>query len=87
MGIDVLSRCRMAAALSGLLVATASGMDVTDRLEAIETPYFDDYPACEEICALNPWDLQVFDGRLFIGARNDANEGPAPNAGLVCLVS
>jgi hypothetical protein len=85
--LDVLRPFWWAGALSGLLVAAASGMDVTDRLKAIETPYFDDYPTGEAIYARNPWDLQVFDGRLYIGAGNSANDGPAPNAGPVRLVS
>lgn len=56
-------------------------------MERLITPYFSIYPGGEAAYARNPWDLHAFDGRLYIGAGNSANRGPAPNAGPVPLFS
>ena len=78
-----------AAALFAILLALAGGAaaspDLTTALERLRTPYFDHYAEGERVYARNPWDLLAFDGRLFIGAGNAANRGPAPNAGPVPL--
>ena len=37
--------------------------------------------------ARNVWDLQVWEGRLYIGSGNSSNDGPAVNAGPVPIIS
>jgi hypothetical protein len=52
-------------------------------IEFLGTPYADDYHHTEEAYARNVWDLQFYQGLLFIGAGNSSNIGPATNAGPV----
>lgn len=62
---------------------TASYGDVTDQIELLGNPYEHLYPDYhpEMIYARNIWDMQAFDGRIYVGAGNSANSGPAVNAG------
>lgn len=55
--------------------------DVTARVEFLGNPFADNYPDGDALYARNVWDLQRFAGRIFIGAGNSSNIGPAPNAG------
>jgi hypothetical protein len=41
----------------------------------------------QHLYARNVWDLQAFDGRIYIGSGNASNDGPAPNAGPVDIWS
>ena len=41
------------------------------------------YPACWQSLPRTPWDLARFDGRLYVGWGNAANDGPTANAGPV----
>lgn len=57
--------------------------DVTERIELLGNPYEHLYPDHhpEMIYARNIWDMQAFDGKIYIGAGNSSNHGPAVNAG------
>ena len=61
--------------------------DVTGQIERLGNPYKKRYPGGEFVYARNIWDMQVFEGRLYIGAGNSSNEGPASNAGPVPVIS
>jgi len=72
-----------------LLVAnfTVVAEDLTKYIELIGSPYSHIYSKGEAIYARNTWDLQLFDGRLFIGAGNSSNRGPAQNSGPVPIIA
>jgi len=61
--------------------------DVTSHVESLGIPFADRYPGGEAIYARNIWDLQAFEGRLYIGGGNWDNLGPAPNAGPVPILA
>lgn len=61
--------------------------DVTAQVERLGNPLTQRYPRGEAIYARNVWDLQAFDGRLYLGAGNSSNIGPAQNAGPVPVVA
>ena len=39
------------------------------------------YPACWQSLPRSPWDLALFDGRLYVGLGNSSNQGASANAG------
>lgn len=51
----------------------------------VGTPFETRWPT--EPYPRNIWTMQVFDGRLFLGAGNSSNFDPSPNAGPVPVVS
>jgi len=53
----------------------------------IGNPYERDYKNGEMSYARNIWDMQLYDGKIYLGAGNSSNEGPAQNAGRVYVVS
>ncbi len=55
--------------------------------EHVGNPLLSRYPRGEAVYARNVWDLQIFDGRLYIGAGNSNNRGPAQNAGPVPIIA
>ena len=59
--------------------------DLTASLVNLGVPLSSKYPT--QYYARNPWDLKAFEGRLYIGSGNSANEGPNKNAGPVPIVS
>lgn len=61
--------------------------DVTPYVESLGIPFAERYQGGEEIYARNVWDLQAFEGRLYIGAGNYNNKGPASNAGPVPIMA
>lgn len=61
--------------------------DVTDKIEVLGSPYSKIYSSGEKVYARNVWDMKAFNGKLYIGAGNSSNEGPAFNAGPVPLFS
>lgn len=63
----------------------AGAVDVSARLEKLGQPSLERYPT--QFYARNVWDLQLFDGRLYIGGGNSSNEGPNSNAGPVPIWS
>ena len=64
-----------------------ASVDVTSKVEILGNPYSELYKSGGYIYARNIWDMQVFSGKLYIGAGNSNNKGPAPNAGRVPVFS
>jgi hypothetical protein len=60
--------------------------DVTAHIEHLGNPLHKKYRK-GRVYARNVWDLQAYDGRLYIGGGNSSNLGPARNAGPVPLMS
>lgn len=67
-------------------MAQAEQRNLTDRVQYLGNPYLDRYPAQGQIYARNIWDMIAFDGKLYLGAGNSSNTGPAPNAGPVPIM-
>jgi hypothetical protein len=61
----------------------SKGVEVEYTL--LGNPYNSIYNGGEKIYARNIWDMQLFDGKIYLGAGNSSNEGPAQNAGRVPL--
>lgn len=65
--------------------------DTTGKMENLGIPlaqrYKNEAYGSAGAYARNVWALKAFDGRLYIGAGNSSNGGPAPNAGPVPVVS
>ena len=61
-------------------------LNVTEKLEKLGMSHSEHYTQPDEIYARNIWDLQAFDGKLYIGAGNSSNKGPAQNAGPVPVI-
>ena len=64
----------------------ASG-DVTFAVDSLGAPLAERYPEGEQVYARNPWELTVFEGRLFVGGGFANNIGPAANAGPVPVMA
>lgn len=60
--------------LSGILSANS-------ELSSLGNPYKDFYTEEDLRYARNIWDMQLFDNKIYLGAGNSSNKGPAPNAG------
>jgi hypothetical protein len=73
----------LARLLSPLSSAHAQGTEVSAVVELIGNPTKARYPDGDWRYARNVWDMEVFDGRLYLGSGNSNNQGPAPNAGPV----
>jgi hypothetical protein len=54
-------------------------------IRVLGNPYASEYAKGEDIYARNIWDMQFFKGKIYLGAGNSSNEGPAQNAGRVPL--
>ena len=59
----------------------ALGLDVTGVVEVLGDPF-----GGKPVYARNVWDLQSFQGRLYLGHGNSSNLQPSPNAGPVPVV-
>lgn len=59
---------------------SALAVDVTDRVVCLGQPFQGG------AFARNVWDMQVFDGRVYIGSGNYLNNGPSANAGPVPVI-
>ena len=62
-------------------------VDVSNKVELLGSPYNKLYKSGQYVYARNIWDMQVFAGKLFLGAGNSSNGGPASNAGRVPVYS
>jgi hypothetical protein len=60
--------------------------DAANRVERLGNPFLSIYKDPQRTYARNIWDMQAFDGALFLGAGNSSNIGPAQNAGPVPIV-
>ena len=70
-----------------LQVASGSGRQA-QSVEYLGSPLYADHQDSVVMrYARNVWDLQVWDGRLYVGSGNSSNVGPAVNAGPVPIVS
>jgi hypothetical protein len=58
--------------------ALITDKDVTSKLEVLGQPF-----AKTSIYARNVWDMQLFDGKIYLGHGNSSNTEPAPNAGPI----
>jgi len=72
---------RLGAIGLGGLDPGAAGDDVTAQVERLGEPF-----AGKPAYARNVWDLQSFEGRLYLGHGNSSNLQPSPNAGPVPIV-
>ena len=70
-----------------LFLTLLNAKDVTKNLEYIGTPYKKQYRSGEDIYSRNVWDMVLYNGKIFIGAGNSANEGPSINSGPVYLIA
>ncbi|XEC96005.1 hypothetical protein AB6A23_05405 [Paenibacillus tarimensis] len=57
--------------------ALTTDKDVTSTLEVLGRPF------SKPAYARNVWDMQVFEGKIYMGHGNSSNLGPSPNAGPV----
>jgi hypothetical protein len=55
------------------------------RATSLGNPAASRYSACWQSLPRTPWDLALFDGRLYVGLGNSSNQGPSANAGPVPL--
>lgn len=55
------------------------------RATSLGNPGASRYPACWQSLPRTPWDLALFDGRLYVGLGNSSNQGPSANAGPLPL--
>src|SRR5882672_6907004 len=61
--------------------AGAPGLDVSGEVEVLGSPF-----ASKPLYARNVWDMQSFQGRLYLGHGNSSNLQPSPNAGPIPVV-
>jgi hypothetical protein len=75
---------------AGLLCGTLAPAEIAHAQREVApvivgAPFNERWP--DEPYPRNIWTMQVFDGRLFLGAGNSSNFDPSPNAGPVPVVS
>jgi hypothetical protein len=77
----------VAATLSSLvpLRAATAAVGAMVKPDVVGTPFLKRWPTGPY--ARNIWTMQVFEGRLYLGAGNSSNFGPSSNAGPVPIVS
>jgi len=63
-----------------------ASLDLTSSLQYIGNPYRTKYPDGEMVYSRNIWDMQYFDGKIFLGAGNSSNRGPSRNSGPLPLI-
>ena len=51
------------------------------RVTNLGNPAVSRYPSCWQSLPRTPWDLALFDGKLYVGLGNSRNQGPSANAG------
>jgi hypothetical protein len=62
-------------------------LDLTSRVERLGNPYQAIYKdGTEYVYARNVWDIQYYQGSIYLGAGNSSNYGPAQNAGPVSII-
>ncbi|MBF0469882.1 MAG: hypothetical protein HQL48_00755 [Gammaproteobacteria bacterium] len=72
--------------LFSLLLFLPLLLQAESSFQFLGNPFVYKYPDGEEIYARNIWDMQLFRGRIYLGAGNSSNRGPAQNAGPVPLL-
>lgn len=64
----------------------AARNDVTTKIRSLGIPYKSRYQSNAQIYARNIWDMIIFKEKIFLGAGNSSNYGPASNAGPVPVI-
>ncbi|MDQ0249413.1 hypothetical protein J2W22_001460 [Sphingomonas kyeonggiensis] len=75
----------LAATLSPFVPLRAIAAEREVKPDLVGTPFLQRWP--DGPYARNIWAMQVFGGRLFLGAGNSSNFGPSSNAGPVPILS
>lgn len=75
----------VAAALTSFVPVRAAAARQEVKPDIVGTPFKQRWP--DATYARNIWTMQVFDGRLYLGAGNSSNFGPSSNAGPVPILS
>ncbi len=57
------------------------------KVTYIGNPYQNIYKSGEHIYSRNIWDMQLYNGKIYIGAGNSSNIGPSINSGRVSVFS
>ena len=60
--------------------------DLTAHIERLGNPYQSRYKDGADVYARNIWDMQTYQGAIYLGAGNSSNDGPAQNAGPVPII-
>jgi len=68
-------------------VVPVEGLSPGWRVSGLGNPAAWRYPHCWQSLPRTPWDLAVFDGRVYLGLGHAGNEGPTANAGPVPLLA
>lgn len=66
---------------------TTESPDVTSSVVRLGNPYEKKYSTGESIYSRNIWDMQLFSGKIFLGAGNSSNQGPSQNSGPVPIIA
>jgi len=77
------------ALLSPLFMASsvfAARHNMTEFIEYVGNPYAEHFKSPQQIYARNIWDMIEFQGKIYFGAGNSSNIGPATNAGPVPII-
>ena len=61
--------------------------DISDDITVLDSPYEKIYSNKKTLYARNIWDMLEFEQKLYLGAGNSSNIGPAQNAGPLPLIS
>lgn len=70
----------------GTIVSTVSS-DVSSSIIRLGNPLEKKYSSGEAVYSRNIWDMQLFDGKIFLGAGNSSNQGPSQNSGPVPIIA
>lgn len=64
-------------------------IDVSSQIENLGNPTKTKWPDTNTACryARNIWDMETFNGKVYLGSGNSSNSSPCPNAGPVPLIS
>lgn len=67
--------------------AAVAAQNMTDAVVNLGIPLKKAYPDGEHTYSRNVWDMQLFDGRIFLGGGNSSNQGPSQNSGPVPIMA
>lgn len=60
--------------------------DLTKHIEVLGNPYKEYYKTNEGIYSRNIWDMQLFNGKIYLGGGNSSNKGPSSNSGRTPII-
>lgn len=61
--------------------ASAGTSDITSQVKVLGQPFL-----AQGIYPANVWDMQVFNGKIYLGFGNSSNKGPGTNAGPIPII-